>query len=105
MGAGSPGTVDPSRTLPLEFRVRTAADVLRLLDSEIARVQAAGSDVLARARVIALLAGTTLRAVEAADVQQRLEELERKISDATKSKTSSGEDSTERGGEIGKLAA
>jgi hypothetical protein len=62
-------------------RLATARDVLELLDSQVAAVLA--DDELGtaeRARVIVLLAGTALRAIEAGDLAGRLEALERALS-------------------------
>lgn len=69
----------PGQTpLPLEFRLKTAQDVLALLEEQINAVRddkEAGT--LEKARVIGYLAGIALKAVETADLEARIEALER----------------------------
>ena len=63
-----------------QVRLATARDVLALLQSQVEAVL--GDDELGsaeRARVITLLAGTALRAIEAGDLAARLEALERAL--------------------------
>ena len=58
-------------------RVRTARDVLLLLEEQIQLVRAANeATTIERARTIGFLAGVALRAVEAADLAGRVEALE-----------------------------
>jgi len=68
----------PGQTLvPLPFRLKTAADVLALLEEQVQAVredQEVGT--LEKARCIGYLAGVTLKAIEAGDLAARLEALE-----------------------------
>ena len=67
----------PKILLPLEFRLRTTADVLDLLEEQVdAVVKDADSTALEKARCIGFLCGVTLRAIEAGDLAARLEALE-----------------------------
>lgn len=68
----------PGQTLvPLEFRIRTAQDVLNLLAEQIGAVRAETSaSTLEKARVIGFLAGAALKAVEVSDLAGRLEAME-----------------------------
>src|SRR2546429_7077673 len=69
----TPGTAP----VPLPFRLQTAADVLALLEEQIAAVRAApGAGVLEKARTIGYLAGVTLKAIEAGNLAARIEMLE-----------------------------
>src|SRR4051794_39344032 len=73
------GVAKPKATpaLPLPVRVQTAKDVLALVADQMAVVQAAeDASTCERARTIGTLAGVALRAIEAADVAARLEQLE-----------------------------
>ena len=74
--AGECGT--PGGTpLPAAFRLKTAQDVLRLLEEQVQAVRdAAEASTLEKARVVGYLAGITLKAIEAGDVAARLEALE-----------------------------
>jgi hypothetical protein len=68
---------DCPRPIPLPIRFKTAADVLTLLEEQIAAVrsdEAAG--VLEKARVVGFLAGLGLRAIEAGNLEARIEMLE-----------------------------
>lgn len=63
--------------LALEFRVRTASDVIRLVEKQLLAVR----DDLAlgtceRARTVGYLASLALRAIEAGDLTARLEAVE-----------------------------
>lgn len=73
--AGEGGT--PGGTLPTPFRLRTAWDILELLQEQVDAVR---NDTEARslekARCIGYLAGIALRAVEVADLAGRVEALE-----------------------------
>ncbi len=74
----SGGGPTPGQTLvPLPFRLKTAADVLKLLEEQVAAVRGdelAGT--LEKARCIGYLAGTALKAIEAGDLAARLEAVE-----------------------------
>ena len=79
--AGSSQT--PGQTqLPTSFRLRTATDVLELLQEQVAAVLADEAvTTLERARVIGFLAGIGLRAIEAGDLAARLEAMESVLKD------------------------
>jgi hypothetical protein len=63
-----------------QVRLATARDILDLVESQVEAVLADDELRTAeRARVIALLAGTALRAIEAGDLAGRLESLERAL--------------------------
>ena len=68
----------PTRlTLPVEFRAKTAADVLTLLNEQIETVRKDGSlGSVERAKAVGALAGIALRASDAGDVTARVEALE-----------------------------
>jgi hypothetical protein len=68
----------PTRlTLPAEFRAKTAADVLGLLNEQLDTVRHDASlGSVERAKAVGSLAGIALRAIEAGDVAARLEALE-----------------------------
>ena len=68
----------PGQTrLPVEFRWQTAADVLALLDEQVAAVrQDASLGSVERAKAVGSLAGIALRAIDAGDVAARVEALE-----------------------------
>jgi hypothetical protein len=68
----------PCRTaLPGEFRLRTARDVLELLERQVDAVQNDSElGTVERARTVGFLAGVSLRAIEAGDLSARLEALE-----------------------------
>jgi hypothetical protein len=69
----TPGTTP----LPLPFRLKTAADVLQLLEEQVEAVrgeQEAGT--LEKARTIGHLAGVALKAIEAGNLAARIEMLE-----------------------------
>ncbi len=74
--AGECGT--PGGTpLPLPFRLQTAADILELLQEQVAAVRSeADAGTLEKARTIGYLAGIALKAIEAGDLAGRLEALE-----------------------------
>lgn len=67
-----------SQTLNLEspLRIKTATDVLQLLEETINDVRDTKGDALIRARCIGFLAGVTLKAVETANLEGRIEALE-----------------------------
>ena len=68
----------PSQTLvPIPFRLKTAADVLALLEEQVTAVRddpEAGT--LEKARCIGYLAAISLKAIEAGDLVARLEAVE-----------------------------
>ena len=68
----------PSQTpVPLPFRLKTAADVLALLEEQVSAVRdAPEAGTLEKARVVGYLAGIALRAIEAGDLAARLEAVE-----------------------------
>ena len=68
----------PSQTpLPLPFRLKTAADVLALLEEQVSAVRGEeAATTLEKARVVGYLAGIALRAIEAGDLAARLEAVE-----------------------------
>jgi hypothetical protein len=68
---------DCPRPIPLPIRLKTAADLLTLLEEQITAVrseEAAG--VLEKARVVGFLASLGLRAIEAGNLEARIEMLE-----------------------------
>jgi ribosome modulation factor len=73
------GGQTPGQTLlPLPFRLRTARDVLPLIEEQLNAIRdESEADTLAKARAVGYLAGITLRAVEVADLSTRVEALER----------------------------
>ena len=73
--AGECGT--PGGTLPLPFRLRTARDVLGLLEEQIGLVRnETEAGTLEKARTMGYLAGVALKAVEVVDVVGLVEALE-----------------------------
>ena len=72
------GGPTPGQTLvPLPFRLKTAADALKLLEEQVAAVRddpEAGT--LERARCVGYLVGVALKAIEAGDLAARLEAVE-----------------------------
>ena len=63
--------------IPLPFRLRTAADVLSLLEEQVGAVRADNSlSTVERARTSGYLAGVSLKAIEAGDLAARLEAVE-----------------------------
>jgi hypothetical protein len=72
-GCTTPGTTQ----IPLDFRLKTAADVLALLEEQIAAVRAdSQAGALEKARTVGYLAGVSLRAIEAGNLAARIEMLE-----------------------------
>ena len=69
----------PGQTLlPAPFRLQTARDVLGLIAEQVEAVRAEPeAGTLEKARVVGYLASVALRAVETADLADRLEALER----------------------------
>jgi hypothetical protein len=72
------GGPTPGQTrVPLPFRLKTAADVLALLEEQVGAVR--GDDTLTtveRARTVGYLAGVALKAIEAGDLAARVEAVE-----------------------------
>ena len=68
----------PGQTLvPLPFRLKTAADALKLLEEQVAAVREdPEAGTLERARCIGYLVGVALKAIEAGDLAARLEAVE-----------------------------
>ena len=74
--AGDSCTTPGTTPLPLPFRLKTAADVLQLLEEQVEAVrgeQEAGT--LEKARTIGYLAGVALKAIEAGNLAARIEML------------------------------
>ena len=66
--------------LPLDFKLKTAKDAIERLEEQARAVaQDTEATTLEKARVIGYLVGVSLKAIEAGDIAQRLEELEAKI--------------------------
>ena len=74
--AGSSQT--PGQTLvPLPFRLKTARDVLALIEEQVNAVrEEPEAGTLEKARAVGYLAGIALKAVEVADLSGRVEALE-----------------------------
>jgi hypothetical protein len=74
--AGSSQT--PGQTLvPLPFRLKTAQDVLALIEEQVNAVrEEPEAGTLEKARTVGYLAGIALKAVEVADLSGRVEALE-----------------------------
>ena len=72
------GGPTPGQTLvPLPFRLKTAADVLKLLEEQVAAVRDdPETGTLERARCVGYLVGVALKAIEAGDLAARLEAVE-----------------------------
>jgi hypothetical protein len=63
--------------VPTEFRLRTAADVLAMLEEQVEAVRHdPESTTIEKARTIGFLANVVLRAIEAGNIAARLEALE-----------------------------
>ena len=78
--AGECGT--PGGTLPVPFRLKTAQDVLRLIEEQVVAVRGVPettAGTLERARTIGYLAEIALKAVEIANLAGRVEALERTL--------------------------
>src|SRR4051794_18582339 len=75
---GGDGCTTPCTSpIPLPFRLKTAADVLALLEEQVEAVRAEqGAGALEKARAVGYLAGVALRAIEAGNLAARIEMLE-----------------------------
>jgi hypothetical protein len=61
----------------LPFRLKTAADVLQLLEEQVVAIRAdPEAGTLEKARTIGYLAGVSLKAIEAGNLAARIEMLE-----------------------------
>jgi hypothetical protein len=75
--AGDGCTTPVHPELPPAVRLKTAADVLALLEEQVTAVRAApGAGPLEKARTVGFLARVALRAIEAGDMAVRLEAVE-----------------------------
>jgi hypothetical protein len=75
--AGDDCTTPCTSSLPLAFRLQTAADVLELLAEQVQAVRdEKDAGTLEKARTVGYLAAIALRAIEAGDMAARLEALE-----------------------------
>ena len=72
------GGPTPGQTrVPIPFRLKTAADVLALLEEQVGAARADESlATVERARTIGYLAGVSLKAIETGDLAARLEAVE-----------------------------
>jgi hypothetical protein len=68
----------PGQThVPLPFRLKTAADVLALLEEQVTAVRSDNTlTTVERARTVGYLAGISLKAIEAGDLAARVEAVE-----------------------------
>jgi hypothetical protein len=82
----------PAQTqLPPEFRLKTARDVLALVAEQVAAVRAeVDAGTLERARCIGYLATIALRAVEVAELADRVDALERTLKQRKASESGEG---------------
>jgi hypothetical protein len=75
--AGDACTTPSTTPLPLPFRLKTAADVVQLLQEQVEAVRVEKeAGTLEKARTIGYLAGVALKAIEAGNLAARLEMLE-----------------------------
>ncbi len=63
-------------SIPVKLRIRTARNVLELLEEQINVVRDEDTDVVVKARCIGYLAVTALKAIETVDLAARLEKVE-----------------------------
>jgi hypothetical protein len=76
--ASNPASTPRLTLLPGDFRLKTAEDLLALLEEQVEAVRTAeGVGPLERARCVGYLVGVSLRAIEAGQLAARLEALER----------------------------
>lgn len=75
--AGDQSTTPVHPAVPIPFRLKTAGDVLALLEEQVEAVRAEPvAGALEKARVVGYLAGVALRAIETGNLAARLEVLE-----------------------------
>jgi hypothetical protein len=75
--AGDACTTPRTTPLPLPFRLKTAADVVALLQEQVEAVRVEPeTGTLEKARTIGYLAGIALKAIEAGNLAARIEMLE-----------------------------
>lgn len=75
--AGDPCTTPGTSTVPLTYRLQTAADVLDLVAEQVQQVRAdAEAGTLDKARCLGYLATVALKAIEAGNMAARIENLE-----------------------------
>ena len=75
--AGDLCTTPGTTPVPLPFRLKTAADVLALLEEQVNAVRDdPDAGPLEKARTVGFLAGVALRAIEAGNLAGRIEMLE-----------------------------
>jgi hypothetical protein len=75
--AGEDCTTPSTTSVPLPFRLQTAADVLALIEEQVEAVRAEGeAGALEKARTVGFLAGIALKAIEAGNMAARVEMLE-----------------------------
>jgi len=75
------GALTPAQvSIPLEFKLKTAQDILELLAEQICAVKRdPEAGTLEKARTIGYLASIALRAVETAELEARVEAIERML--------------------------
>lgn len=69
-------TASPTSNLEEPMRIKTAQDVLVLLEETLNEVRITKADTLIKARCIGFLASVTLKAVETAEIENRVQALE-----------------------------
>jgi len=75
--AGDECTTPCTTPIPIEFRLKTATDVLLLVEQQVVEVQSAeNANKLEKARCIGYLAGIALKAIDAGNLAGRIEALE-----------------------------
>src|SRR4051794_37297122 len=73
----SGGRTTHVQPVPLPFRLKTAADVVALIEEQVGAVRAERlATTLEKARTIGFLAGVALRAIETGDLAARMEIIE-----------------------------
>lgn len=71
------GSTTHVQPVPLPFRLKTAADVIALIEEQVGAVRAETlASTLEKARTIGFLAGVALRAIETGDLAARMEIIE-----------------------------
>ena len=73
---GDSCTTPGTSQVPLQFRLKTAVDVIALLEEQVEAVRSEEAGALEKARVIGYLAGVSLKAIEAGNLAARIEMLE-----------------------------